>query len=194
MSHHRTNRAFYGSLLAMNVMVGVVFVLVSVPAPMPVLAAPIVVSKPFVRQVVIPATVGTPIRLVVPSLQLDLVVATGSYDAQVGDWTSSASKALYADISMPANDSNGTTLIYGHARLALFANLSTLQPGAVAEVYTDNNYVFRYTYASYKQVVPTDTSVFTSQGSPALVLQTCSGAWDVYRSLYSFELVSEDRS
>ena len=187
MRKHSNTQAFYSVIVLLNAMVGAVFFMMIVPLPKPVEAAPIVIHSP-IKPKVIPAVVGVPSRLVVPSLQLNLHVATGSYDTVAGDWTSSQTDALYADTSMPANDSNGTTLIYGHAQTAVFASLPALRPGAEAVVYTPNH-VFHYKYQSSKLVLPSDTTVFTSHGAPKLVLQTCSGAWDAYRSLYSFTFI-----
>jgi LPXTG-site transpeptidase (sortase) family protein len=137
---------------------------------------------------VIPAIKGTPVRIVIPSLGIDLPVAVGSYNPNDASWTLDNTKAYYADNSLPANDSNGKTIIYGHAQAPVFAALIYLPPEAKAEVYTDSGHVFHYVYTTMKEVDPTDTTIFGADGPPTLVLQTCSGPWDAYRALFSFKL------
>ncbi|MFZ2125722.1 MAG: sortase [Candidatus Saccharimonadales bacterium] len=134
--------------------------------------------------------IGIPNRLVISSLDMDLAVGVGSFDKMSGSWTIDATKVFYADASTKTNDTRGTTLIYGHAQWPIFGNLHSIEPQSKAYVDTNNGYRFHYVYQSMKQVSPTDVSVFRNDGNPTLVLQTCSGAWDAYRSLFSFKLVS----
>jgi LPXTG-site transpeptidase (sortase) family protein len=142
------------------------------------------VTAPINNAVV--AKSGMPNRLVLPSLNIDMPVKRGSFNANSGAWTLSDNEIFYADTSVPANETNGTTLIYGHARWGVFGVLPDVQPGAKLEVYVDTGYKFVYHYASAREVIPTDTSVFTEQGRPMLVLQTCTGPWDNRRALYMF--------
>lgn len=131
---------------------------------------------------------GIPTRVVVESVNIDIPVRTGSYDATSQTWTLDGQSAFYADRSVPVNDSNGSTLIYGHARSKLFAKLPEITEGATARIYTDSGKIFSYTFASSRQVPPDDTSVFERSGAPMLALQTCSGPFDMYRTLVSFRL------
>lgn len=186
---------FYSMIGLLNLMVGVMFMVVSTPRPLPpvVSAMPVALrSHPAVPKV-IPAIVGTPTRIVIPSLAIDLPVGIGSYDSTSGTWNVDATKAYYADISMPINNSNGVTLIYGHAQTPVFARLPQITAGATADVYTDSGYIFHYHYQSMTQLIPTDTSVFRSDGPPTLTLQTCMGAWDAYRAMFSFSLDSVEK-
>ncbi len=196
MTRSNTNRWFYGLMAALNLAVGVMFYTVNVQLEPPtVVDTALVVSRPPpARTQLIPATVGTPTRIVVPSLAIDLPVGVGSFNPADGSWTLDATKAYYADTSLPVNNSNGNTLIYGHAQSQVFGRLPELRPQAEAIVYTDNGYVFRYNYTSVKNVLPTDTSVFTASGAPTLVLQTCTGDWDAYRALFSFTFKSEGKA
>jgi LPXTG-site transpeptidase (sortase) family protein len=133
------------------------------------------------------ATVGKPIRLTVPAVGVDVPVADGAFDPNTGEWTLGDSSAYFALPSIPANDSNGTTVIYGHARPGMFEPLINLGPGMSAEVRTDIGKTFNYEFISMREVDPSDTTVFNDVGPPMLVLQTCSGPWDVYRALYTFK-------
>lgn len=186
---------FYLCLGVLNLAVGITFYAVTIRPPVVASISPdSVASRELARRPrVVPAIKGTPVRIVIPSLAIDLPVGVGSYNPSSDSWTLDATKAYYADVSLPINDSNGQTLIYGHAQAPVFASLVNLPPQAKVEVYTDNSYVFHYVYTSMKKVVPTDTSVFRADGPPTLVLQTCTGPWDAYRALYSFELESVEK-
>lgn len=182
---------FYSLVGLLNLAVGVMFYVINI-TPTPVLASPLSPTQPAVVKP-IPATQGIPVRVVVPSLAIDLPVATGTYNPDDGSWTVDTTKAYYADVSMPVNNSNGTTMIYGHAQSLVFETLPQIQPDAEVVVYTDNGYAFHYKHTTVKTVPPTDVSVFTAYGPPKLVLQTCVGVYSELRALYSFRLVSIDK-
>ena len=183
---------FYSLIGLLNLAVGVMFYTINI-TPTPVLATlPPPQSRPVVTQP-IPATQGTPVRVIVPSLNIDLPVDVGSYNPEDGSWTVDATRAYYADVSMPVNNSNGTTLIYGHAQSTIFETLPRILPDAEAVIHTDSGYVFLYRHTTVQEVLPSDVSVFTAAGDPKLVLQTCVGLYSELRALYSFRLESIDR-
>lgn len=140
------------------------------------------------------ARIGTPTRIVVPSIGVDLGVGVGSYNPSDGTWTLDNERAFYANTSVPANNNNGVTLIYGHDRHSVFGRLNEVTNGENATVYTDSGYVFHYVYESKQNVSPTDTSLVRVDGAPTLMLQTCSGPWDAYRTLVSFRLTGVQRA
>lgn len=176
----------------LNLAVASMFYAVNQTVPLPTVSYISVPTRLIEKQQLQPVKSGVPTRLVIQSLGLDLVVGIGSYNASDGEWTLDATKAYYADVSMPSNDKSGTTLIYGHAQAPVFGDLHNLQPQSEAIVDSDTGYRFYYIYQSIQEVVPTDTSVFREDGDPILVLQTCSGDWDKYRSLFTFKLESVD--
>lgn len=183
---------FYSLVGLLNLAVGVMFYTINIP-PTPVHAVSIPSHpKPIVAKQV-PATQGIPNRVVIPSLAIDLPVAVGSYDPDDGSWTVDATKAYYADVSMPINNSNGTTLIYGHAQSTVFETLPQIQPDSEVIVYTDTGFAFHYQLTSSQEVSPSDVSVFTSTGPPKLVLQTCIGAYSELRALFSFRLTAIEK-
>lgn len=180
-----------GYLLGMYVLSAAMFFLItrSVPAALhmrPQDYAVHIEPKPGIRPR--PAIQGQPVHLSIPSLGIELSVKQGSYDPVTSEWSIDHSGAYHADISMPVNESNGTTLIYAHAQSGLFDTLSKIPTGAQVSVASDTGHTFIYTYDSMRQTDPTDTSVFQSGGPPTLVLQTCAGDWSQYRDLYSFRL------
>jgi LPXTG-site transpeptidase (sortase) family protein len=132
---------------------------------------------------------GKPARIVIASLNIDIPVADGVYNARTKAWTLSTNKAHYALMTPKPNNQWGNTFIYGHNRPEVFSRLSKLQTGQTAVVYTDNNHVFTYSYRSARETNPNDDSLFTYQGPPILTLQTCSGLWYQNRYLMTFDLI-----
>ena len=183
---------FYVSIGLLNSAVIGMFYSLSLPAPSITTTSVsdvVVMDRPQVA-LVVPVKQGVPVRVTVPSLAIDLPVGLGTYDAATGDWAVDTTQAYYATVSVPVNDSNGTTLIYGHAQAPIFAQLPHIQPGVQAIVTTDTGYAFHYRYQSMQQVLPSDTSILRVDGPPSLTLQTCMGDWDAYRGLFTFTLDS----
>lgn len=179
---------FYSLAGLLNLAVGVMFYTVNI-TPTPVSANTTNVPQKVIPQA-IPATTGIPVRVEVPNLSIDLPVKIGSYNPDNASWDVDMDNAYYADVSMPINNSNGTTMIYGHAQSDIFENLPQIQPDTEAIVYTDTGYAFHYRHTTSRLVPPTDVSVFDASGPPKLVLQTCIGVYSELRGLYSFKLVS----
>lgn len=136
---------------------------------------------------------GTPVRLRLPSIDIDLTVDQGFYDPKTGNWTISDGKAFFAVQSAEPNNTADNTLIYGHAKQTVFARLDELSLGSEATVDTNNGYRFYYTYSSSDQVLPSDTSLFLYKGSPRLTLQTCSGVFYQNRQLFYFDFTRYEK-
>jgi LPXTG-site transpeptidase (sortase) family protein len=130
---------------------------------------------------------GVPARITIPSLNIDLQVIPGVYNARSGQWTLTLDKAQFAEPSVQPNNETGNTLIYGHYRPEVFAYLHLIKPGSQAMITTNNGYTFTYTFQSSVAFDPTDTSIFTYRGAPRLTIQTCSGAFMQNRQLYYFQ-------
>lgn len=191
METRRRQYRFYAQVAMLNIAVFFMFRTITLPLPeLPVLS----VAAPTRPQVIVPEIAqGIPTRIVVEGVGVDLPVSIGSYNPADQTWTLSDDSAYYADVSVPVNNNNGTTLIYAHAKPTIFGALTGLQPGARVEVQTENGYQFYYEYRSHVNVSPEDTSVFTESGPPTLVLQTCTGVWDEYRAMYTFEFIGEKK-
>ncbi len=134
-------------------------------------------------------TQGNPVDLRIPSLNIDKQIIKGVFDKNTQQWTLTLDKVQYAAMTNQPNDKQGVTFMYAHNRRGLFAKLPSIKAGAIAEVITDNGYIFQYKFISSKRISPTDISVFSYQGSPILVLQTCVGAFFQDRQLFTFELI-----
>lgn len=185
----RNSRLAYGAIALINLFVVGMFVAILFPEPPPVnIESSVLVPRRLKAPIPLNINLGIPTRIVVPSVGIDLPVRTGAYDPTTQTWTLDTHSAFYADNSVPANDSNGTTLIYGHAQWGLFAAIPAITNGATAQVYTDSGKVFSYSYASTRSVKPDDMSIFVTTGAPSLTLLTCSGAFDTTRTLVSFSL------
>jgi len=184
------DRLTYVYLALLNICVIGMFLVVLTPTPS--IAHPVSASVGVGHSALrakasrIQPTIGTPIHVMVPSVGIDTPVRTGSYDIDSSSWTIDHHSAFYADITVPANNINGTTLIYGHAGWGIFNTLPNVTDGAVAYVDTAEGYRFMYVFESKHRVDPSDVSVLNSTGPPQLVLQTCSGAFDAYRTLVTF--------
>ncbi len=138
----------------------------------------------------VPKTItGKPMRLLIPSINMDLSITDGVFDSRTGQWTLSLDKVHYALMTVQPNDKQGNTLIYGHYRPKVFARLHTIQPGALVSVETENGHTFIYRFTGSQVVSPADTSIFSYEGKPILTLQTCTGAFMQNRQLFSFDLV-----
>ena len=134
---------------------------------------------------------GTPNRILIPSLNIDLPVVSQSYSPALKSWPVSAPTANYATETALINNFHGQSLIYGHDIRSVFEPLLSLQSKAVVYVYTDNGHVFKYNYAGAHDVSPRQTTIVADMAKqPAgLNLITCDGAYFQYRHVMSFKLI-----
>ncbi len=132
---------------------------------------------------------GKPVEIIVPALNMSVPITDGYYNANTQTWTLGPKSAYFATMSQPANNRDGTTFVYGHNTKAVFHALYGLRGGETAMVRTDSGAVFYYVFTGAHDVKPTETSVLNEPGAPKLVVQTCSGAWDQNRRLFTFKFV-----
>jgi len=133
-------------------------------------------------------TSGLPVRIVIPASGVDLPVDQGYYDSATDSWTLSGYHAQFAMISTLANNYGGETFIYGHNNNYVFGALRHVTPaqGSSALVYTSNGHVFAYRFTGSQSVGPTDTAVLNYQGPPIMVIQTCTGSLNEWRTMYNY--------
>jgi len=132
---------------------------------------------------------GVPTSLSIPSLNINLAVIPGYYDANSQAWTLTTDKVQFATPTAQPNNAAGNTFLYGHARTNVFGSLPKIRAGAQAVVTTSNGHTFYYTLSSTRVVDPSDSdSVFNYQGKPILTLQTCVGLLYQNRELLTFNL------
>jgi sortase (surface protein transpeptidase) len=182
---------FFGTIvIAYIVTITSVWYVLQPPAT-PQTTAHAATKKTFIHKPTAPSVIpitGKPVRIVVPIAGIDLPIIDGNYDQTTGNWTLSDTNAQFATITTPANNISGDTFIYGHGTDAVFGRLAstTLPVGTEATVYTDNGYSFTYTFQSMRNMTPDDISVFAYQGPPILTVQTCTGTFSEWRTMYQF--------
>jgi LPXTG-site transpeptidase (sortase) family protein len=141
---------------------------------------------------------GKPIRITIPDAGIDLPVSDGIYNPSDGSWTLSDTQAQFATMTSPANDRSGTTFIYGHGTDAVFGKIGTTRPatGTSAHLYTDNGYEFIYHLKTINDLNPNDTTIFdnTTTGSSQLVVQTCTGIFSEWRTMFAFSFTEVRKS
>lgn len=144
-----------------------------------------------------PATIsGAPTRIVIPSYNIDIPIEPGRYDASTKKWTLSDSHAHHAAITPIANNRAGATFIYGHGTDAVFGKIGSNPPGlgTAAYIHTDNDLTFTYLLSNVANHKPDETHVFekSSYGTPRLIVQTCTGAFSEWRTMFTFTFKEVD--
>jgi LPXTG-site transpeptidase (sortase) family protein len=132
--------------------------------------------------------VGTPARLIIPRLGIDLPIEAGTYDAVSDSWTLSRTAVHYAVMTALPNNDSGNTLIYGHNNRKILAPTRDIQVGDELHIITKENQTFTYRYVADVKVDPANTDILTAAaGNPKLTLLTCNGLWNEKRRLMDFE-------
>lgn len=141
---------------------------------------------------------GKPTRIVIPDYAIDLPIDEGIY-ANDGSWTLSETHAQFAVMTAWANNHAGNTFVYGHGTNEVFGKLASTAPtpATTAQLYTDNGQVFSYRFQESHNLAPDDTGILddTASGPPRLTVQTCTGVWNEWRTMFvfAFDAVKKDR-
>ena len=152
-----------------------------------------VVSSSVINgQGVVKVISGTPTRLSIPSLNIDLPVDKGEFNQATSTWTLHDLRAYYAIYSPPPSNIGGNTFIYGHNNYQTLGAVKSATPGTLAYIYADNGHVFTYSFESYSFVDPNDLSVFSYKGKPILTIQTCTGVFNESRGMFKFNFVKAE--
>jgi LPXTG-site transpeptidase (sortase) family protein len=138
----------------------------------------------------IEAVTGTPVRLEIPGVGINLPILDGDYDPTTDNWTLTTTSVHYATMTTPINNLSGHTLIYGHNNRDLLGPTRDIVPYELLLIYTEEGKTFVYTYTGDELVDPTDTSVLDNEpDKPHLTLLTCEGLFYEQRRLMGFEFV-----
>jgi LPXTG-site transpeptidase (sortase) family protein len=127
---------------------------------------------------------GTPVRLSVPEIGIDLPVIPG--DFQDKSWKLTKDKSQFAQMTSEPNDQEGNSLFYGHNTPLVFKKTEQLSVGDHLIVETSNNLKFVYRYVNSEYVQPTNTTVFAYKGPSQATLLTCNGLFNSKRRLMYF--------
>lgn len=176
--------------------VTVISIGVAVSTPYVAAKAPIIPAAP-VQPVHVKSTEpkvveisGIPNRITIPSpyKNIDLPIVPGVYDPSTNAWTLNGYLAQFATVSAPANNVGGETFIYGHNNDYVFGALRHVTPaiGTEADVYTTNGHEFAYTFEKSWSVGPYSVSTLDYTGPSVLLIQTCTGSLNQYRTMYLF--------
>lgn len=135
---------------------------------------------------------GTPTRVLIPSLAIDLPVVSQLYSPITKTWPVANSTANYAVETVLINNTHGESLIYGHSTRAIFGPLLNLKPDAQVYIYTNNGHIFKYVYTGSQDVSPRQTQIIADMAkAPAgLKMITCDGPYFQYRHLMTFRLIN----
>jgi len=139
------------------------------------------------------AVSGHPVRIVAPTVGVDMPVVDGFYDKTTGDWTLYSDKAQFAAMTTEPNDKEGQTFIYGHATQRVFGKLLNMHNGDQVAVYTNNGYKFTYTLKETEVVTPQNTGILSYTGSARLLLQTCVGAFSEDRKFFILDFTKVEK-
>jgi len=136
---------------------------------------------------------GHPVRIVAPTVNVDMPIVDGFYDTSTREWTLYADKAQFAAMTTEPNDKSGQTFIYGHATQRVFGKLLNMKAGEQVYVYTSNGYKFVYQLKETQVVSPTNTGILNYNGSPRLLLQTCVGTFSENRKFFILDFVTVEK-
>ncbi|MDB5181134.1 MAG: hypothetical protein JWO54_897 [Candidatus Saccharibacteria bacterium] len=131
---------------------------------------------------------GTPVRVTVSRLNIDLPVENGSYDEKTGKWTLGNNTAYYATVSDLPSNQTGSIFIYGHNNKSAFAGLSHIAVGDVVTLRLGNTHTISYSFSHDERVTPEATNVlFETSEQPRLVIMTCEGIFSNVRRIMYFD-------
>jgi sortase A len=161
------------------------------PTPTPVPPPPPVTSGPP------PASVGLPVRLVIPSVGIDAAVEQvgladdGTMATPQDPWNT----GWYAPGTRPGQPGNAA--IDGHVDYhgvgeVVFWNLRQVQPGAEVLVVTADNQTLRFIVQGVARYTPDNaprTSIFGPASTPNLNLITCDGTFNPETRHYDLRFV-----
>ncbi len=135
---------------------------------------------------------GTPTRIVIPSLAIDLPVTAGRFDEKQHTWRVDDKIVDFIPATAPLSNTQGSMFLYGHNARDVLGKTNDLKTGAEVYIYTDNGHVFSYVFESAIVVKPSDTSVLNglNLGNPGFKLMTCVGLWDQDRRIMTFALTN----
>lgn len=131
---------------------------------------------------------GKPVLLKIPKLKISLSVKEGRYDPNKQVWEIDNQSVFHAVMTPWPNNQAGNTLIYGHNQNNIFEKLNQMRQSDLIQIETDNHKAFTYNLISVNDVQPNNLDLFAYEGEPIVTLQTCAGAWNKDRRLFTFAL------
>lgn len=168
------------------------------PVATPTPAPTAVIDVPIQGSAAVPAAVVPPVRIQVPSEEIDIPVGpVGVEDSGLMEIPYDIRTAGWYQFGPGPGSAAGSTVITAHVDsfeqgLGPFAYLKELSAGADIIVTTADGADYRYTVESVQDVdkkqLPLD-QVFDRSGAPRLILITCGGRFDENVLNYSDNIV-----
>lgn len=140
-----------------------------------------------------PIPPGVPVRLAIPSIELDSEVKEIGTAYKNGEliWETIPFFVGHYRTTAKAGD-KGNAVYSGHVASRnwgnVFINLYKVEVGDEVVVYTDEA-VFTYTVSRVRLVLPSETSVMNPTPDATMTLITCAGDWIAERQDYSHRLI-----
>jgi hypothetical protein len=139
-----------------------------------------------------PAPVSAPVRVLVPSLGIDMPIEGVGLDGDAMALPANPAVAAWYRYGPAPQSPAGATVIAAHVDslvydLGPFARLAEAPGGTEIEVHTTDGSVQRYAIASIDTVLKQDVpwaGVFDRSGPPRLTLVTCGGEFDYQARRY----------
>ncbi|MBI4091540.1 sortase [candidate division WWE3 bacterium] len=119
-----------------------------------------------------------PTRILIPKVSTDLAVKPA--EIKDGTWQTFDDFASFGIGSSALNISKGSTVIFAHAKLGLFARLDELDYGDFIYVLSNRNW-FRYSVHQKLYVYPDEVEFLKQDYGRSLILFTCYGPADEKR-------------
>jgi LPXTG-site transpeptidase (sortase) family protein len=139
---------------------------------------------------------GIPMRLKIPSINVNAVIESVGLTAQMAMDTSDDPDNVGWYNLGPRPGQEGAAVLAGHldwyeGEKSVFEHLDQLRPGDGISVETDTGMSLTYVVRGIRMYQPDEYApeVFQQRVGKHLNLVTCGGAWDPVRKIYSERLV-----
>lgn len=131
-----------------------------------------------------------PIEISIPSIQIKLAVVEGSI--KNGAWEISANSATHLSTSGSPGE-GGNTVIYGHNKKIIFANLPYLSLGRKILIKTQSGKTLTYEVYQKDFVGPDRIDLVSPTSHEELTLYTCWGLFDSQRAVVKAKPIASDK-
>ena len=160
----------------------------TIEAPLPPTTVTTLETPDFVK--------GTPVRLAIERLKIDLAVTPGGYDNSAGAWRLDETRVLVN--SWPTGGTLDTSpeaqplLIYGHNYPSILGKTKDLVVGdRLTIIFSDSRRIDLH-YLRDAIYPPADITILSYDGPEPLLLMTCDGTWDESRRVMFFGLPNQE--
>lgn len=128
------------------------------------------------------------VSIYIPSIQLYLPLVVAPIRDE--EWQIGEEKTAFFGEGSARPGTKGTSVVFAHARLGLFANLPEVLENDQIFVFS-NNRMYQYSVTKQEIVTPEATEFIKTNGKNDLVLFTCIGKNDTHRILFFSKLIKK---